>query len=86
MSSKLLKKEANKRIATVDRNVGVVSCSLLPFSWLVNHDCFATSALMSRLLAMVQYYALPFWNAVPSSYYDELYVLFLQLSLSELHC
>lgn len=26
VSSKLLKKDANKRIATVDRNMGVVSC------------------------------------------------------------
>jgi 20S proteasome subunit alpha 7 len=30
VTSKLLKANANKRIATVDRHLGVVSCSALP--------------------------------------------------------
>jgi 20S proteasome subunit alpha 7 len=31
VSSKLLKKDANKRIATVDRNIGVVSIGVLQY-------------------------------------------------------
>lgn len=72
ISSKLLKPEANKRIATVDRNMGVVSSGLLPdgrhfvsrardeaASWRQMYKGpIPTSALANRMGSYVQAYTL----------------------------
>ncbi|GAB7358274.1 hypothetical protein MBLNU230_g0424t1 [Neophaeotheca triangularis] len=72
VTSKLLKKDANKRIATVDRNMGVVSSGLLPdsrhfvsrardeaSSWRSTYKApIPTSALANRMGAYVQAYTL----------------------------